>query len=202
MKKIFSLFLFVLISAFVLAQTTYTSVQNGDWNTASTWDNGVPEVGGSVIVINNAVSFSIPFYSDPSGSLTINSAGKLTHSDGIIFLNSIIVEGEYERSSASAATTTVGIMTVNGTYIHNYNGGTISGNINWGTNATLVLSGFSDALPGTSGVDADNLIINSTIISSNFDFPFDGIHNGKQLHSPIPMAMNLDFRSPVKKHTR
>jgi hypothetical protein len=162
MKKIFSLFLFVLISAFVLAQTTYTSVQNGDWNTASTWDNGVPEVGGSVIVINNAVSFSIPFYSDPSGSLTINSAGKLTHSDGIIFLNSIIVEGEYERSSASAATTTVGIMTVNGTYIHNYNGGTISGNINWGTNATLVLSGFSDALPGTSGVDADNLIINST----------------------------------------
>jgi hypothetical protein len=126
MKKIFSLFLFVLISAFVLAQTTYTSVQNGDWNTASTWDNGVPEAGGSVIVINNAVSFSIPFYSDPIGSLTINSAGKLTHSDGIIFLNSIIVEGEYERSSASATTTTVGIMTVNGTYIHNYNGGTIS----------------------------------------------------------------------------
>jgi hypothetical protein len=57
MKKIFSLFLFVLISAFVLAQTTYTSVQNGDWNTASTWDNGVPEVGGSVIVINDACKF-------------------------------------------------------------------------------------------------------------------------------------------------
>jgi hypothetical protein len=130
-------------------------------------------LGDNIVIIDNAVSFSIPFYSDPSGSLTINSAGKLTHSDGIIFLNSIIVEGEYERSSASAATTTVGIMTVNGTYIHNYNGGTISGNINWGTNATLVLSGFSDALPGTSGVDADNLIINSTIISSNFDFPFD-----------------------------
>jgi hypothetical protein len=29
MKKIFSLFLFVLISAFVLAQTTYTTAQSG-----------------------------------------------------------------------------------------------------------------------------------------------------------------------------
>jgi hypothetical protein len=42
MKKIFSLFLFVLISAFVLAQVNYTSVQNGDWDDPDTWDNGVP----------------------------------------------------------------------------------------------------------------------------------------------------------------
>jgi hypothetical protein len=39
-------------------------------------------------------------------------------------------------------------MTVNGTYIHNYNGGTISENINWGANATLALD-FSNALPIT-----------------------------------------------------
>jgi hypothetical protein len=176
MKKIFSLFLFVLISAFVLAQTTYTSVQNGDWNTASTWDNGVPEVGGSVIVINNAVSFSIPFYSDPIGSLTINSAGKLTHSVGFIVLNSIIVEGEYERTSASATTTTVGIMTVNGTYIHNYNGGTISENISWGDNSLCLIkgvtnnNGFPDLPPDLRFVEIDCISLSEDIA---FDFDYD-----------------------------
>jgi hypothetical protein len=178
MKKIFSLFLFVLISAFVLAQTTYTSVQNGDWDDPDTWDNGVPEVGGSVIVINNAVSFSISFYLDPIGSLTINSAGKLTHSDGLIVLNSIIVEGEYERSSASPTTTTVGIMTVNGTYIHNCNGGTISESINWGDNSLCLIKGvtntnndgFPDLPPDLRFVEIDCISLSEDIA---FDFDYD-----------------------------
>jgi hypothetical protein len=176
MKKIFSLFLFVLISAFVLAQTTYTSVQNGDWDDPDTWDNGVPEVGGSVIVINNAVSFSISFYLDPIGSLTINSAGKLTHSDGLIVLNSIIVEGEYERSSASPTTTTVGIMTVNGTYIHNCNGGTISESISWGDNSLCLIKGVTNnnGFPGLPSdlrfVEIDCILLSEDIA---FDFDFD-----------------------------
>jgi hypothetical protein len=172
MKKIFSLFLFVLISAFVLAQTTYTSVQNGDWNTDPTWDNGVPEVGGSVIVINNAVSFSISFYLDPIGSLTINSAGKLTHSDGLIVLNSIIVEGEYERSSASPTTTTVGIMTVNGTYIHNYNGGTISESISWGDNSLCLIKGVTNN-NGFPGLPPDLRFVEIDCISLSEDIAFD-----------------------------
>jgi hypothetical protein len=84
----------------------------------------------------------------------------------------IVIDGTYQREEDLLAAAPYLGMTVNGTYIHNYNGGTISENINWGTNATLVLSGFSNALPGTNGVGADNLIINSTDISINFDFPF------------------------------
>jgi hypothetical protein len=180
MKKIFSLFLFVLISAFVLAQTTYTSVQNGDWNTASTWDNGVPEVGGSVIVINNAVSFSISFYLDPIGSLTINSAGKLTHSDGLIVLNSIIVEGEYERSSASATTTTVGIMTVNGTYIHNYDESgqqSIPSGITWGESSLCKITGVTTNtnFPGLPG-DLNFVEIDCPSLTEDIEFKFDWDH--------------------------
>jgi hypothetical protein len=54
MKKIFSLFLFVLISAFVLAQTTYTTAQTGFWNANSTWVGGSPPqlLGDNIVIID------------------------------------------------------------------------------------------------------------------------------------------------------
>jgi hypothetical protein len=176
MKKIFSLFLFVLISAFVLAQTTYTTAQTGSWNANSTWVGGSPPqlLGDNIVIIDQNHEVTLAGYF-ASGSITVNSNAKLIHSTQPIveFGGSltIVIDGTYQREDEAAAAPYPG-MTVNGTYIHNYNGGSISENINWGTNATLVLSGFSDPLPGTNGVGADNLIINSTDISTNFDFPF------------------------------
>jgi hypothetical protein len=35
-------------------------------------------------------------------------------------------------------------MTVNGTYIHNYNGGTISESINWGDNSLCLIKGVTN----------------------------------------------------------
>jgi hypothetical protein len=43
------------------------------------------------------------------------------------------MEPTKEKMKDAAAPYSLGGMTVNGTYIHNYNGGTISENINWGT---------------------------------------------------------------------
>jgi hypothetical protein len=177
MKKIFSLFLFVLISAFVLAQTTYTTAQTGFWNANSTWVGGSPPqlLGDNIVIIdqNHEVTLDVVYFA--SGSITVNSNAKLIHStQPIVEFGSltITIDGTYQREDEIAAAPYPG-MTVNGTYIHNYNGGTISENINWGANATLELSRFSNALPSTDEVGADNLIINSTIISSNFEFPFE-----------------------------
>jgi hypothetical protein len=66
MKKIFSLFLFVLISAFVLAQTTYTTAQSGDWNTNSTWVGGVlpPFNQNNIVIIdqNHEVTLDVVYF--------------------------------------------------------------------------------------------------------------------------------------------
>jgi hypothetical protein len=82
MKKIFSLFLFVLISAFVLAQTTYTTAQTGLWNTNSTWVGGSPPqlLQNNIVIIdqNHEVTLDVLYFA--IGSITVNSNAKLIHS--------------------------------------------------------------------------------------------------------------------------
>jgi hypothetical protein len=82
MKKIFSLFLFVLISAFVLAQTTYTTAQTGFWNTNSTWVGGSPPqlLGDNIVIIdqNHEVTLDVLYLAN--GSITVNSAMQTFHS--------------------------------------------------------------------------------------------------------------------------
>jgi len=48
----------LLFSSVIFSQTTYTSVQDGDWNTASTWDaNGIPPnpLDDETVIINHDV---------------------------------------------------------------------------------------------------------------------------------------------------
>jgi hypothetical protein len=86
MKKIFSLFLFVLISAFVLAQTTYTTAQTGSWNANSTWVGGSPPqlLGDNIVIIdqNHEVTLDVLYLAN--GSITVNSAMQTFHSSQTI----------------------------------------------------------------------------------------------------------------------
>jgi hypothetical protein len=81
MKKIFSLFLFVLISAFVLAQTTYTTAQTGSWNTNSTWVGGSPPqlLGDNIVIIDQDHEVTLDVLYLANGSITVNSNATLLH---------------------------------------------------------------------------------------------------------------------------
>jgi hypothetical protein len=67
-------------------------------------------------------------------------------------------------------------MTVNGTYIHNYNGGTISESISWGDNSLCLIkgvtnnNGFPDLPPDLRFVEIDCISLSDDIA---FDFDYD-----------------------------
>jgi hypothetical protein len=178
MKKIFSLFLFVLISAFVLAQVNYTSVQNGDWDDPDTWDNGIPLNFGNII-INDTVTLDaltgFQFF-----NFSITGSGYLKHNDqGILILNNHIIEegGSYERTSSDAFINldfSSGLKIIDGRYIHNFNasGYSIPAGISWGDNSLCLIKGITDN-NGFPGLPSDLRFVEIDCISLSEDIAFD-----------------------------
>ncbi len=155
MRKIYAILILFLISVSLLAQTTYTSVQNGNWNNPNTWDNGVPSGSGAVVVIDHEVDYTNVGFFAAFGSLTINAAGKLNNSGGILLFRYVTIEGEYKQFNSNASLIRIGgNSTVNGTYNLNYNGATMPDKIDWGDNSLLKISGattsFSTDLPANT----------------------------------------------------
>ena len=75
MKKIL-LFTILVFTGIVMYSATVTSVTSGNWNTASTWDNGVPTANDDVIIANGH-TINVLSSSGVAESITINSGGKL-----------------------------------------------------------------------------------------------------------------------------
>ena len=75
MKKIL-LFTILVFTGIVMYSATITSVTSGNWNTASTWDNGVPTANDDVIIANGH-TINVISSSGVAESITINSGGKL-----------------------------------------------------------------------------------------------------------------------------
>lgn len=76
MKKFYTLFLAVLISV-NLSAITYTSAQNGNWTSPTTWNPmGVP-TPGDVAIINHDVVLNTDF-AYTTGTIIVNSSGSLT----------------------------------------------------------------------------------------------------------------------------
>jgi len=80
MKKTFYAFL-LLFCAVNLSQAqvgTYTSTQNGNWTSPSTWGNLIlVPLPGDIVIINHTVDLDIMDLMMPTGSITINSTGSL-----------------------------------------------------------------------------------------------------------------------------
>jgi hypothetical protein len=82
----------------------------------------------------------------------------------------------FMKELLSAATYNPTYITVNGTYIHNYNGGTISESISWGDNSLCLIkgvtnnNGFPDLPPDLRFVEIDCISLSDDIA---FDFDYD-----------------------------
>ncbi len=75
MKKLYILSLLVFVS-FSMQAITYTSTQNGNWTTPTTWSPmGVP-IPGDIVIINNDVILNTDF-AYTVGSITVNASGSL-----------------------------------------------------------------------------------------------------------------------------
>lgn len=76
MKKIYFLLFLIFIGSVKLSATTYTSAQNGNWMTPTTWSPiGIP-VPGDIIVINKMITLDTSF-AYTTGSILISSTGSL-----------------------------------------------------------------------------------------------------------------------------
>ncbi|MCO6488237.1 MAG: thrombospondin type 3 repeat-containing protein [Phaeodactylibacter sp.] len=82
MKNLFLFTLLFLFANLVGAQATYTTIANGQWDNAATWDaNGVPPEpipAGSTVNINNSVgTFNVSTITN-NGTININGTGGVT----------------------------------------------------------------------------------------------------------------------------
>lgn len=105
----------LLISANIYAKIT-TSVSDGNWNTAGTWDNGIPSWGDNAI-INHNVILDVTSNLGP-GSLQVNTGASLVQS-GSFDIEIWDVAGNFTNSG----TVTVNSIKGTGTFI---NTGTIN----------------------------------------------------------------------------
>ena len=100
MNKLYFSISAILISFSAFAQTTYTSVANGDWFTPSTWSPAaVPDLNDPNIIINTAVTFNQTLLiGGGAGYCRINPGGSLTNisgQDSILFGNDYILNYGY-----------------------------------------------------------------------------------------------------------
>ncbi|MBL4642705.1 MAG: hypothetical protein JKY44_03840, partial [Flavobacteriaceae bacterium] len=74
-KNILFLALFFLSSVIEIQAQTYTTIQDGDWTSSSTWDaNGVPptDISNSTVNINHRVEVDTTVKLQSNATLTIN----------------------------------------------------------------------------------------------------------------------------------
>lgn len=159
------------------AIVTYTSVQDGNWNTASTWDLGIVPTAAADVNVLHEVILSNPLTN--TGNITIGGTGKLevdalltdnglTSVDGILAFES---GGAIAGSSPVYGTGSTLLYSGSGTFNRGLEWSAISGagypfNVQISNNTTLDLGANGGA--GTSKQIAGNLTIdNGSILSMN-----------------------------------
>ncbi|TND07165.1 MAG: hypothetical protein FD123_3310 [Bacteroidetes bacterium] len=92
MKKLYALISILIFSSASFAQTTYTSVANGDWFNPATWSPAlVPGPGAQNITVNTQVTFSQQLVV-ATGNFTINAGASLVNpggQDSLVFGNDV-----------------------------------------------------------------------------------------------------------------
>ena len=83
-KKLFLLLLGLSVGQVLVAQTTYNSIANGDWNASTTWDAaGIPPAtipAGDVVNLNHRVTLQSPNIVTNNGSVLVPNEGSAVSS--------------------------------------------------------------------------------------------------------------------------
>ena len=106
--------------------SNYSSTQNGDWNSASTWLGGQVPSAGSQITISNDITVNSAV-SNSFSSLTINPSKTLSFGPGGNFTaTNVTNNGTINMSAGGTLTIAAGGTLANGTNTFTYGSGTVA----------------------------------------------------------------------------
>ncbi|MBN8544568.1 MAG: T9SS type A sorting domain-containing protein [Ignavibacteria bacterium] len=131
-----------------ISQPKYTSIADGDWNTASTWGSSTP-VANSLIEINSAVTVNSAVSANTS-SVTINSTKSLTFGAS----GSLSVQGNW-TNSGTLDMTTGGSVSFGGTSVLTITGTNVFNNVNLGCGVNF---GSSSTINGTLALNSGGFV--------------------------------------------
>ena len=119
--------------------TTYTTTQNGDWNTPSTWTQGVVPTAGIPVIITNAVTVNNDQSAVTDGSVTINTGGSLTFgSSGKLLAGNVVISiGTTLDMTNGGTLSTSGTITATGTFTPGAGTVTLTGTNTWSSAFTF-----------------------------------------------------------------
>lgn len=144
-----------LFCIFSAQAAIYTSQTTGDWNTASSWDNGVPQLNNNDVVVistgntitktgditvNNKITFEIYGALIIDGILEVrNNLELIIYTGGTLSVNGISADQNAKISISGGGTATVlGDLTTGNNADVTVDGSlTVDGNISVGNNSTL-----------------------------------------------------------------
>jgi hypothetical protein len=144
------------------------TTQDGDWNTATTWVDGVVPPAGAAVTINHAVTVNSTATNAPS-SVTINSAKSLTFgASGELTATSVTNNGSLIMSAGGTLNIASGGTLANGSNTFTYGtgtvafagSGTVTGTIGF-NNVTIaggVNFGSASTINGTLSINAGGFV--------------------------------------------
>jgi hypothetical protein len=182
--KIFTIVFAIMLTSFGANAITTTATVTGPWNSAATWNNGIPAAGYDVI-INTGVTVTIDVSTASLLSLTINGTltiGNNNTARTVTVTGSTIISGTGIFQSAGNGGNIVNIGgNLSNAGVFNMNDGTVAG-----ADADVTFNGAANQTVSGAGATTDfnDIIINNTgttnnvnniveITSTNFTTPFD-----------------------------
>ena len=198
MKKLFTVFLFVIFCLNANAQTA-TSIANGNWTSPLTW-GGMPPVPGNTVIINHNVILDTDF-AYTSGSITVQAGASLTGNTGMrgLVLNYpsgsgfLTVHGTLDIARVSLFADTVSIT---GGFISDslYNQSTILTSTTGSIHTSQFFNGAGGRILNTGEIVTTNLLNLETIINIGLIQSSD-FNNCKSLfnNSGAVIVLNHDF---------
>ena len=176
MKTTISTLFVILLSFHFLFAQTNTTVKDGNWNSASTWDNGVPSWGNNAVInhdinLNANVDLGAGYLLINSGASLIQSGNSdISVSDnagsfrnhGSVTARTLQGSGTFENTGTLTLTNKLSIN--NPANFNNSGDITISNNISLWTDGNFINDGTIDA--------GGNLSSDATNITNNGSFSF------------------------------
>lgn len=171
MRKFYALLLFLFLGIGLTHALDYTSIKDGDWHTASTWDNGVPPeyagAGNSIVINHHVTSVSDVLMEGETLIVGVDGTYEL---DGYceIFDGAFTVNGKMIYTENGDFYFEITPL-INGVFEWPQNGGTLPAGLSWGGSSVLEYSGITNTWPTLQSDSYNDLLINSSVLTTNME---------------------------------